>query len=372
MAFPKMLAILAGVGWLVSIGVTAAACPADCDGDERVVISELMLAASIARREYATRVCPPADANRDGRIGIDDLIAAVAAALGGCPPPTATATPTHTPTVTPTATGTLSPTPIFDPQVPPTNTVDLLTWLQRGFYREWRQHGSFDGHDRGPVARVAQTFINDDLYASLTCYDVEPHPVGASAVVELRDPRTDAPLGWSVSHKVLPDSDGGRGWYWYDYFAGSVRAAGRGVAECSTCHEVAANFGFYDYFASVGPHGYFRPCLAIPESDGGVCTELGLPPLATPYDGEIETPGGATRPATLYTGSGIFLEGAYYYSGSSGTHFRRYCASSVPRRVLVDLELAPDGAIEFAYYSLPSEQLGLRFRGRRRDALPSH
>jgi hypothetical protein len=90
----------------------AAACTGDCNGDGRVSIAEQMLGIDIALRRAALVGCPSFDANGNGVVAINELIAAVNDAIGGCPPdatPTAqhstpTPLPTDTPSATPTAT----------------------------------------------------------------------------------------------------------------------------------------------------------------------------------------------------------------------------------------------------------------------------
>jgi hypothetical protein len=44
----------------------------------------LVRAVSIALDALPGSACPPADANRDGRVAIEELIAAVEGALSGC------------------------------------------------------------------------------------------------------------------------------------------------------------------------------------------------------------------------------------------------------------------------------------------------
>lgn len=357
--------------WLASTVLplgTAQACPADCDGDRRVEISELTRGVATVLGKTELRFCPQLDANDDGRVGIEDLIAGVSAAIHGCPPPP---TPTSTGTPTATATATASPTPVYDPQLPPTDTLNLQAWLDRGLYRDWRklvEYNSFHWSDGPPWRRAGALYINDSLYASLACHDIPNHPTGTAAVQEVVDLGDTAVVGWLVSHKVQVDSDSGRGWYWFEYVDGNVRTAGRGVVECSGCHggEPGGVFPSRDFYATFHPQ--IRPCAGIPESDGGVCTELGLPPLAEPYDGEVESTGTDPRSATLYLrGNWVLLEGAYYYpTGAAGRFNQLFCGSDFPRPVNGELTFLPDDRIAFEYSHLTSDDWSLRFRGRRR------
>ena len=60
-------------------------CPGDCDGGGTVTINELIRAVAIALGQQPLESCPAADTNRDGRVSINELIAAVQASLNGCP-----------------------------------------------------------------------------------------------------------------------------------------------------------------------------------------------------------------------------------------------------------------------------------------------
>lgn len=60
-------------------------CPCDCRRSGVVTITDLLRGVAIALGAAAVSDCPAADANDDGVVGIADLIAAVDAALTGCP-----------------------------------------------------------------------------------------------------------------------------------------------------------------------------------------------------------------------------------------------------------------------------------------------
>src|SRR5262245_60731816 len=90
-------------------------CAADCDGDQGVVINELIRCVNVALGSAALATCEACDTSGDGGVAINELIAAVGAALGGCPPP-AMPTPTGTfgaatATLTPAVTATAEATP---------------------------------------------------------------------------------------------------------------------------------------------------------------------------------------------------------------------------------------------------------------------
>lgn len=60
-------------------------CPGDCGLRRRVTIDNLLAAVSIALGNRPLDTCSAADQNGDGRVGIAELVAAVSAALSGCP-----------------------------------------------------------------------------------------------------------------------------------------------------------------------------------------------------------------------------------------------------------------------------------------------
>jgi ELWxxDGT repeat protein len=59
-------------------------CPGDCDGDKRVVISELVRAVTVALGATPTSACAAVDEDRDGVVVIAELVRAVTRALSGC------------------------------------------------------------------------------------------------------------------------------------------------------------------------------------------------------------------------------------------------------------------------------------------------
>lgn len=99
---PCAVSLICAVGLNLFIATTAAAqtCPADCNGDLRIVIDELVTAVRIALAQTALDVCAAADADGDGQVRVNDLVTAVGSALRECARPTATPTSTVTPTST--------------------------------------------------------------------------------------------------------------------------------------------------------------------------------------------------------------------------------------------------------------------------------
>jgi len=62
-----------------------ASCPGDCDGDALVGVDEVLRGVNIALNVLLVTACPPFDTNASGTVEIDEIIAAVDAALSGCP-----------------------------------------------------------------------------------------------------------------------------------------------------------------------------------------------------------------------------------------------------------------------------------------------
>lgn len=96
---------------------TFAACVGNCNADPVVSVSELIQGVNIAIGSAPLSACQAFDANRDGMVVVNELVAAVSNLLFGCgvtpptPLPMRTASPTATVTGTPTPTSPAPPTP---------------------------------------------------------------------------------------------------------------------------------------------------------------------------------------------------------------------------------------------------------------------
>lgn len=60
-------------------------CPGDCNGDGRVTDDEVQIVAAVALGRADQSYCPKNKWLHDGRIGPDDLAAAIDAKNNGCP-----------------------------------------------------------------------------------------------------------------------------------------------------------------------------------------------------------------------------------------------------------------------------------------------
>jgi len=226
MAIARLAAALLALLLLAPIARAAAACP-DCDGDGVVTIDELIAGIGIALGGRPLADCPSFDVDGGGTVTVDELVLGINAALIGCggtpsPTPTAAPTPTH-----------------LDPGPPPTAPDALLAWLQAGNYDAWAAE-SAPHQSTGPHGGRVRTFINPTLYDSLTAGQAQ-HPAGAAAVKELYL-NSQRVRGWAVMVKLDDDSDGGRNWYWYEYFGSGDPFSGNGLGICTGCHSTGRDY----------------------------------------------------------------------------------------------------------------------------------
>lgn len=128
-------------------------------------------------------------------------------------------------------------------EVPPTDGAALLQWLQAGSYKQWTRE-SAPHKSLGPHPAQVVAYLNPALDASLAA-NASAHPKGAAAVKELFDAGGKL-SGWAVSVKTSSDSEGGKGWYWYEILGtsagASVVAQANGVPLCFGCHAPGRDF----------------------------------------------------------------------------------------------------------------------------------
>ncbi len=77
---------LAALGLVLSAALPASAqeCPGDCDGDDAVVISELVRGVAISLGNRAPEACPAFDVSGDERVSVAEIITAVRVSIEGC------------------------------------------------------------------------------------------------------------------------------------------------------------------------------------------------------------------------------------------------------------------------------------------------
>ena len=108
----------------------AAICLGDCDGDGRVVASEIVRLVGIAIDEFPESTCPAGGVTGDHMVTVDEIVGAVSSIFFECPRspiPTAspTASPSPTPTDSPSATPSASSSPT--PSLTPSHTATSIT-----------------------------------------------------------------------------------------------------------------------------------------------------------------------------------------------------------------------------------------------------
>jgi hypothetical protein len=119
----------------------------------------------------------------------------------------------------------------------PAEGTALLKWLQAGAYKAWPKE-SAPHRSMGSHQTLVITYLSPVLDQSLHAKS-KAHPRGAAAVKELLDTAGQV-TGWAVAIKTAAESDGGKGWFWYEILGtapGSrVVAEGQGVPLCIGCH----------------------------------------------------------------------------------------------------------------------------------------
>lgn len=127
--------------------------------------------------------------------------------------------------------------------LPPTDGAALLKWLQAGSYKQWPKE-SGPHRSMGPHQGLVVTHLNPALDKSMAA-KAAAHPKGSAAVKEFQDSGGKL-SGWAVSVKTAADSDGGKGWYWYEILGpaagGNVVAQANGMPLCSGCHTRGRDF----------------------------------------------------------------------------------------------------------------------------------
>lgn len=129
-------------------------------------------------------------------------------------------------------------------QVATRTSAEVRAWLATGEYLTWPCEN--ESHPARPGSGHARNRIcNNDRVATTPAGT--PFPIGAASVKELLD-GSDAIVGYAFAEKAR-ESDGGRGWYWYEVVGNSTYAASYGAPLCTGCHEAAG----HDFLFTVVP-----------------------------------------------------------------------------------------------------------------------
>ena len=131
--------------------------------------------------------------------------------------------------------------------VVPTDQPALFKYLRDGSYKNFAARESALHPSAGPHTKIGlpvRVFMDPRMEASLRAGN-ESHPAGAGMVKEMYDAERTL-LGWAVMVKTAADSDGGKGWFWYEVTSttdGSKPvAAGNGVPLCFGCHTAGEDY----------------------------------------------------------------------------------------------------------------------------------
>ena len=129
----------------------------------------------------------------------------------------------------------------------PTDLKKLFPYLQSGSYKNLAAKESSMHPSKGPHTQIGlsvRVFMDSKMDASLQAGNAS-HPAGAGIVKEMYDANGNL-RGWAVMVKTAADSDGGKGWFWYQVTSttdgSSPVAAGNGVTLCFGCHMFGKDF----------------------------------------------------------------------------------------------------------------------------------
>jgi len=126
-------------------------------------------------------------------------------------------------------------------ELPPIESAEVLeAWLVEGSYKTWAAESGVHP-STGPHAGNVRTFVNAVALASLAADNAE-HPKDSATVKELYGGGIDEIIGYAVSLKTAPESQGGGTWYWYERIDANIFADGLGVGLCTNCHGGGADY----------------------------------------------------------------------------------------------------------------------------------
>jgi len=126
-------------------------------------------------------------------------------------------------------------------ELPPIESAEVLeAWLVQGSYKTWAAETGVHP-STGPHGGNVRTFVNDVALASLDAQNAE-HPMDSATVKELYGNSMDEIIGYAVSLKTAPESQGGGTWYWYERVNATIYADDLGVGLCTGCHGGGADY----------------------------------------------------------------------------------------------------------------------------------
>ena len=132
----------------------------------------------------------------------------------------------------------------------PIGKEELFKFLVDGKYKsfpakESGTHPSAGPHSiKGTFGQPVQSYLNAAVHESLEAGN-KVHPKGAGIVKEMFSEQGQL-QGWAVSVKTQDDSEGGKGWFWYEVTStrdsNALVANGNGVPLCFSCHSAGKDF----------------------------------------------------------------------------------------------------------------------------------
>ncbi len=126
-------------------------------------------------------------------------------------------------------------------ELPPRDSAEHLeAWLLAGSYKTWAAESGVHP-STGPHGGNVRTFVNAVALASLAAKNPE-HPQDAATVKELYGASLDQVVGYAVTVKTAPDSQGGATWYWYERIDATTYGDDLGVGLCTGCHGGGADY----------------------------------------------------------------------------------------------------------------------------------
>lgn len=171
--------------------------------------------------------------------GDDPSTGSTAAPTTAPDPTTTTDDPGDTTAATALTTGDDTGAPVEE--LPPIDSVEILeAWLAGGAYKQWAVESQVHA-STGPHAGNVRTYVNAVALASLTAQNSE-HPQDAATVKELYGAGVDTIIGYAVSRKTAPTSEGGATWYWYERVNDTTYGGDLGVGLCTGCHGGGADY----------------------------------------------------------------------------------------------------------------------------------
>jgi hypothetical protein len=134
----------------------------------------------------------------------------------------------------------------------PTDDNKLHEYLRNGEYKKFTAQESENHPSAGPHTKYGlpvRVFLDPKLDASLKAGN-STHPAGSGVVKEMYNANGELE-GWAVAVKTQKDSEGGKGWFWYEVTSTAAEAkpyaSGNGIPLCFGCHSTGSDYVLTKY-----------------------------------------------------------------------------------------------------------------------------